>query len=73
MGNHKGLPCEMKTNFTRNSAIEKPKFVCNFIQNKGQILFLSTYEQPGVSAEGKSLVNVCYNKYMIGINKFDQY
>ncbi|XP_036357564.1 piggyBac transposable element-derived protein 3-like [Octopus sinensis] len=76
MGNCKGLPHEMKTKFLKNGDIlqmQKENLLATAFKDKRQILFLLTNEQPSVGVEGKSLVNICYNKYMDGVDKSDQY
>eukprot|EP00106_Octopus_bimaculoides_P000255 XP_014767697.1 PREDICTED: piggyBac transposable element-derived protein 4-like [Octopus bimaculoides] len=73
MGNRKGLPREMKIKLkNRGDILQMQKdLLITAYKDKRQILFLSSNEQPGVGADGKPLVNICYNKYMGGVDKSD--
>ena len=77
MTNRKGLPPTIKAaKLKRRGELvqtQKGNMIATAFRDKRQITFLSTCEQPGVSADGKPFVNISYNENMGGVDKSDQY
>ncbi|PJE77704.1 hypothetical protein CI610_03368 [invertebrate metagenome] len=77
MSNRKGVPDDVKKAKLKRRGelvqVQKGNLLATAFKDKGQITFLPTSQQPNMNEDlHKPHVNVSYNMYMGGVDKFDQ-